>query len=127
MIRQMCENAIVSIIVAIIGLGIGFILIDGLASKPESFSGIIIDKNYNAEHSSIGTGYGTSNGKSGVIITSNYESEKFLIIVKTDIGKVITVECKPKLYYQKEIGQKIICIAHKGYFTGWTWSKNGIR
>ncbi len=129
MILKMFEEwPIASSIIAIVVLGLAFILVDGIASKPESFYGSVIDKHYKAERNSTGTGYGmTSSGKSGVIVTSEHEDEKFLIMVKTESGKVVTVECEPEVYYQKEIGQKIDCNAYKGYFTGWTWSLHGVR
>ena len=42
-------------------------------------------------------------------------------------GNVVTVECEPELYYEKQIGQKIYCKAYKGFFTGSTWSMYGVR
>lgn len=129
MIREMFEDMpIVSIIIAIVILGLSFILIDGIASNPESFYGSVVDKHYKAERNSTGTGYGmTSSGESGVIVTTEHEDEKFLIMVKTEGGKVVTVKCEPEVYYKKEVGQKIECNVYKGYFTGWTWSLNGVR
>lgn len=129
MIREMFEYMpIRSSIIAIFILVFAFFLIDGIASKPEPFYGSVIDKHYKAERNSTGTDYGmTSSGKSGVIVTSEHESEKFLLMVKTESGQVVTVECEPELYYQKEVGQKIDCKAYKGYFTGSTWSMYGVR
>lgn len=129
MIRKMFEDMpIVSSIISIFILGLALFLIDGIASKLEPFYGSVIDKHYKAERNSTGTGYGmTSSGKSGVIVTSEYESEKFLLMVKTESGEVVTVECESTLYYKKEVGQKIDCEAYKGYFTGSTWSMYGVR
>lgn len=122
------DMPIVSSIIAIIILGLTFLLIDGIASKPEPFYGSVIDKHYKAERNITGTGYGmTSNGTSGVIVTSEHECEKFLLMVKTENGNVVTVECEPELYYEKQIGQKIYCKAYKGFFTGSTWSMYGVR
>ena len=122
------DMPIVSSLIAIIILGLAFFLIDGIASKPEPFYGTVTDKHYKAERNSTGTGYGmTSSGKRGVIVTSEHESEKFLLMVKTDNGKVITIECKPELYYEKQVGQKIDCKAYKGFFTGSTWLMYGVR
>lgn len=122
------DMPIVSSLIAIFILGLAFFLIDGIASKPEPFYGSVIDKYYKAKRNSTGTGYGmTSSGKSGVIVTSEHESEKFLLMVKTDNGKVVTVECEPELYYEKQVGQKIDCKAYKGFFTGSTWSMYGVR
>ena len=129
MIREMFEDMpIVSSIIAIFILGIAFILIDVIESKPEPFYGSVIDKHYKAERNSTGFGYGmTSGGKSGVIVTSENESEKFLVMIKTETGKVVTVECEAELYYEKQVGQKFDCNAYKGLFTGWTWSMHGVR
>jgi len=129
MIREMFEDMpIVSSIIAIVVLGLAFILVDGIASKPEAFYGSVIDKHYKAERNSTGTGYGmTSSGIIGFIGTSEHESEKFLVMVKTETGKVVTVECEAELYYAKQVGQKIDCNAYKGFFTGLTWSLYGVR
>ena len=129
MIREMFEDMpIVSSLIAIFILGLAFFLIDGIASKPKPFYGSVIDKHYKAERNSTGIGYGmTSSGKSGVIVTSEHECEKFLLMVKTESGQVITVECEPTLYYEKQVGQKIDCKAYKGFFTGSTWSMYGVR
>ena len=122
------DMPIVSSIIAIFILGLAFLLVDGIASKPEPFYGTVIDKRYKAERNSTGTGYGmTSSGKGGVIVTSEHESEKFLLMVKTENGKVVTVECEPELYYEKQVGQKIDCKAYKGFFTGANWSMYGVR
>lgn len=117
MIREMFEDMpIVSSIFAIVILGLAFILIDIIASKSESFYGSVVDKHYKAERNSTGIGYGmTSGGNSGVIVTTEHENEKFLIMVKTESGKVVTIECEPEVYYQKEVGQKIDCNAYKGF------------
>lgn len=115
-------------IIAILVLSTVFLLIDGLASKPEVFYGNVIDKHYKAERNSSGTGYGmTTNGKSGVILTSESEPEEFLIMVKTKSGKIVTVKCKPELYYDKQIGDKIECNSYKGLFTGFVWSNRGSK
>lgn len=122
------DMPIVSSLIALFILGLAFFLIDGIASKPKPFYGSVIDKHYKAERNSTGTGYGmTSSGKSGVIVTHEYESEKFLLMVKTEGGQVVTVECEPTLYYEKKVGQKIDCKAYKGFFTGLTWSMYGVR
>ena len=119
---------IVSSIITIIILGFTFTLIDGIASKPEPFKGYVVDMHYKGESNSSGAGYGiTSSGKSGIIVASEFEEGMFLIIVKTEKGEVVTVECDPELYYKKVIGDKIDCVANKGYFTGISWSLQGIR
>lgn len=50
MIRDIFEDIpILSSIIAIFILGLVFLLIDGIASKPEPFYGSVIDKHYKAE------------------------------------------------------------------------------
>lgn len=129
MIREMFEDMpILSSIIAIIIAAFGFLLIDTIASKPEVFYGNVIDKHYEAESDRTGTGVGvTSSGNTGVVFTSESEPEKFLLIVKTQSGKIVTIKCKPELYYEKEIGERIEFNAYKGLFTGTVWSNRGVR
>lgn len=129
MIREMFEDMpVISSIIAIFILGLAFLLIDGIASKPEPFYGNVIDKHYKAERNSVGTGTAIgSNGSVGVVTTTETDPEEFLIMVKTETGKIVTVKCEPELYYEKQVGQKIDCKAYKGFFTGSTWSMYGVR
>ena len=101
---------------------------DGIFSKPETFYGTVVDKQYKAERNSTGIGYATSTGGNGtVVVVSEHESEKFLVMVKTKSDEVVTVECPAEVYYQKQIGHKIECVANKGLFTGCVWSLHGIK
>jgi hypothetical protein len=119
---------VISSILALILIGLVFICIDGLMSKTEFYSGKVIDKHYSAESHRTGTGVGvTSSGQTGVVMTSESEPEKFLLMVKTKTGNVVTAECKPELYYEKEIGQEIEFAIYKGRFTGMSWSVRGVR
>jgi hypothetical protein len=129
MIREIFEeNPISGSIISILFLGIIFLLVDVFFSVPESFNGIVIDKHYKQEINTTGTGYGmTNNGQSGVIMTSQHESEKFLLMVKTESGQIFTVECSPELYYEKKLNQKINCNSYKGYFTKNIWSNYGVN
>lgn len=114
------------VIVAI--LMIAFILIDGVASKPEPFYGTVVDKHYKAERTSIATGPAVgTDGTMGVVTTSDFDPEEFLIMVKTEKGNIVTVTCEPELYYQKEVGERIDCTAYKGLFTGMVRSLRGVR
>jgi preprotein translocase subunit SecF len=129
MIREMFEDVpIISSIITLILLGIVFISIDGLMSKPEFYSGSVIDKHYSAESHRTGTGVGiTSSGQTGVVMTSESEPEKFLLMVKTETGNVVTAKCKAELYYEKQIGQEIEFAIYKGLFTNMSWSVRGVR
>jgi hypothetical protein len=129
MIREMFEDVpIISSIITLILLGILFISIDGLMSKPEFYSGNVIDKHYSPARNRTGTGVGvTSGGQTAVVMTSESQPEKFLLMVKTKAGNVVTAKCKPELYYEKEIGQEIEFAIYKGLFTGMSWSARGVR
>lgn len=129
MIKEMFEEMpIMSSVIALIILGITFIVIDGINTEPKPFYGTVIDKHYKAERNSTGTGYGmTSNGKMGVVVVSESEPEKFLVIVETENGKIVTVKCSPELYYKKQIGERIECNNYIGYFTGMSWVLKGVR
>lgn len=122
------DMPVISSIFVLILIGLVFILTDVLMSKPEYFSGNVIDKHYKAKSHRTGTGVGvTSSGKTGVVMTSESEPEKFLLIVKTENGRVVTAKCEPELYYQKEIGQSIEFAIYKGRFTGMAWSVRCVR
>jgi hypothetical protein len=122
------DMPVISGIILIIVLGMAFILVDGICTKPIEFSGQVIDKHYSAKRNSTGTGYGMmSNGKSGVIVTTEHEDEKFLVMVKTNDGEVVTAECSASIYYSKYNGSILNCVKNKGFFTGLVWSINGIR
>jgi len=101
---------------------ISFILIDENCGKTETHKATLIDKQYNAEQNSIGSGYGmTTSGQSGMIITSSHEDEKFILIVKTKGGAIKSIQCTSKEYYSKQLGQTIEYNQNKGYFTNKNW------
>jgi hypothetical protein len=118
----------ISALTVIILLGFIFLFVDMIASKTELFYGNVIDKYYKPEKNSTGVGYlTTGTSTSGIIVTSEYESEQFLLIVKTEKGNIVTARCHPELYYEKQINQKVYCKAFKGGFTGITWSIYGVQ
>lgn len=105
-----------------------FIGIDSILSVPEYHHGKVVDKQYKAETKSTGIGSGAAgNGQVGVVITSQNEPEKFLLMVKTPEGKVLTADAEAELYYQKEIGDNLAYALYKGRFTGFTWSVKGLK
>lgn len=122
-IKEMFEDNPVMAGLLILSIsGTLFFCLDYILSKSEIHSSQIIDKHYKAEHSNSGIGYGyASNGKLGAIVTSNYENEKFIIIVKTE-KEILSVESSAFLYYDKSIGQKLQYKIDKGYFTSLVWS-----
>ncbi len=129
MIKELFEDMpIFTSIIALIVLGIVFILIDEIGAKAEPFNGTIVDKQYKAERSTTGVGTVTSSsGQVGTVVTSQTDPEAFLIMVKTGNGKIVTVECTAELYYQKEIGQEINCNYYRGLITGYVWSSKGVN
>jgi len=128
MFEDMLEMPVISGIFALIFLGILFITADSLMSKPEFYTGNVIDKHYSARSQRTGTGVGvTTGGQTAVVVTSTSEPEKFLLMVKTKSGSVVTVKCKPELYYEKEIGSPIEFAIFKGRFTGMSWGIQGVR
>lgn len=122
------DMPVISSIIALMISFLIFILMDDIFSKPVYFSGIVVDKHYKAKSTRTGTGFGaTSNGQTGVVVTTETEPEKFLIMVKTENGKIITADCEPEVYYAKREGQPIECYWSKGIFTGWNWYIHGVR
>lgn len=114
---------ILIVILTLIFLFLIFIITDSFFSKPVAFTGLVVDKHYKAESVRTGTGIvNTTQGVTGIVTTTEWDPEEFLIMVKTDNGNVVTAKCKPELYYAKEKGQPIDCYWSKGYFTGWQWS-----
>ena len=117
-----------SLIIGGICLILVLFCVDMFGGEDKYFEGTVIDKHYKAERNSTGTGYGmTSNGKMGVVVTSESEPEKFLVMVKTENAQIFTVKCSAELYYKKEIGEQIECNNYIGYFTGMSWSLRGVR
>lgn len=103
-----------------------FLTVDVIACKTELFEAKVVDKHYQAESNRVGTGTTLTNGKIGLVTVSEFEPEKYLLIVETE-KNIITIDVKPQLYYQKQIGQKINCKAYKGYFTGINWMCKGVN
>jgi hypothetical protein len=63
------------------------------------FKGIVLQKIYVPERSSIGIGTGiTPNGYVATVITSNNEFEKYQLIVKIE-NEIITADCSPETYF----------------------------
>lgn len=115
-------------LVAMIILTMTLFLVDGFGARSETFYGNVVDKHYQAADNSIGNGLiVNSNGDTGVLTTYEQKREKFLLIVKTENGKIVTVKCEPELYYGKTINEQIECKAYKGLITGRVWSLRGVR
>ena len=129
MIREIFEDMpFLSCMLIFFILLTAFILTDGIGSKPEAFSGHVVDKHYKPESVTTGTGLlSNSNGGAGVISTVEVDSEAYLIMVRTEQGKIVTVKCEPELFYRKEKNSLIECEAYRGLFTGLIWISKGVR
>jgi hypothetical protein len=105
------------LIVVIISFG----FVDIFFSKEIHFNGIVIDKHYKSESSSVGTGVVYTS--KGMAIVNTYQSspEEFLVMVKKPNGEVFTVSCEASLFYSKKINQSISCVSDVGYFTKNVW------
>lgn len=95
---------------------IAFFLIDAFYSDSAELNGIVVDKQYQGERTSVSTGGGYVNGKYAVVTTTNYEPEEFLIMVDV-LDEVFTVDCPSKIYYKKEKGDVLFFEYETGYFT----------
>jgi hypothetical protein len=109
-------NTIITLVVLVLSILV-FFLVDGLASTSHDFKGVIVDKHYKAEHSSTGVGVGA---KGEAVVTTQHESEKFILMVKR-AGKVHTVTTTAEKYYQHSIGDQVKCKEWKGLITKQTW------
>lgn len=102
-------------------------LIDILGYKTDCFCGNVMDKQYVEERISTGDHYIIRKGGTFYETRTNYEPERFLIIVETETGEFHSVKCEPDLYYRKEIGDQIECEAFKGLFTGLVYARRGVN
>ena len=100
------EDIIIGGVILLFFAFIGLAICDFIFAKPEILKGEIVDRHYKAESSHIGTGTGIgTNGGITTVTTYEVDPEEFLLMVKDDSSNVITVECSPRLYYQKKVGR----------------------
>lgn len=94
----------------------------------EIYNGVIVDKQYSARRTSTGTGTAIgTNGRVGVVTTTDTSPEKFLLMVRDKDGKIHTVTCEPELYYVKENEDSLRYFIRKGRVLGGVWSIKGIE
>lgn len=123
-IEEIIMGGVILLFLAFIGLAI----CDFIFAKSEILKGEIADRYYKAESLHIGTGTGIgTNGGVTTVTTYEVDPEEFLLIVKDDSSNVISVECSPKLYYQKKVGEELKYRVYKGYFTGIEWFNRGVE
>lgn len=101
--------------------------IDIFAYQSEKLNGIVIDKHYKGEQTSIGTGAVYVNGKVGVTTNVNVDSEKFLVMVKMLDENIVVVDCSAELYYKKEKGDILFFEYSTGYFTDIVYGIDGLK
>jgi hypothetical protein len=104
-----------------------FFSIDIFAYKSKKSNGIVVDKNYKGEHTSVGTGTIFVNGKVGTTTNVNVDSEKFLVMVKILDEDIVVVDCSAKLYYKKEKGDILFFEYCTGFFTNIVYGVDGIK
>lgn len=104
-----------------------FFSIDFFAYQSKKLNGIVIDKNYKGEQTSVGTGTVFVNGKVGTTTNVSVDSEKFLVMVKMLDEDVVTVDCSAELYYKKEKGDILFFEYYTGYFTDIVYGIDGIK
>ncbi len=128
MIREFFkDNPLFSSTILILILGIAFILIEIFFCNKETFYGKVMDKQYKSETTSVGTGTIVNPNGSVGVVTTNVDPEEFLIMVKTENGKIVTVKCEPELYYEKQIGEQIEFNVCKGFLTKTIWLYRGVK
>ena len=127
-IKDMFEDApIISSCFALLIILLILLIVDVAASKPRQFIGVVIDKHYKAERTFSGTGTTiNSDGKVGIISTTERDPEEFLIMVKSE-NHIQTVKSSPEIYYTKSKGNQIVCVRYEGFFSGAVWSVRGIE
>lgn len=105
-------------------LAVLFFFVDAVGSSRDTRHGVVIDKHYQAESSSVGTGYGvTNNGSTGIVVTSSHENEKFILVVETETGEIETIECKASMYYDTDRESTVEYVVNIGLITGIEWKK----
>lgn len=114
---------ILSAIMALFIVVLVFLTLDGLFSNKTQFNGIVIDKQYKLESTSVGTGiiHNNNNGPT-VISTIDTEPEKFVIIVQSKNGHIYTANSTKEIYYTKSKGQIVNCYHNIGLFSNSIWS-----
>jgi hypothetical protein len=115
------------ILLAIIVLFVIWLIADMLMATTEHHNVTVVDKHFSAEHNSTGTGVGYVGGKTAVIIISDHEDEKFLLMVRLESGEVVTAETTPTTFYSKSIGDSAICEIEVGKFSKSSWSTTVIK
>lgn len=120
-------NRVKTIIIVSVSILVLF-LVEMVTSDETICHGVIVDKHYAASHTSHGTGIGTtSSGKTGVVATTNYTPEKFVIMIKHKDGSIRTVEVPSSMYYSKDINQEAQYMLHTGKVTGIEYMVNRVK
>ena len=96
------QNLLISLFIILVLI----IPIDTILGGDIEYRGEIVEKSFTPE--SVTSGYGsgiTSDGNVGLVNTTSYSSEKFILIIKTiDKNEFKTIEVKPEMYYSVKEG-----------------------
>ena len=101
--------------------GLIFLITDIAITNPEPGLGILVDKHYKPEHNttSVGVVY-TSNG-ANIVSTGSQDNEAYILMVKSQSGKIIKINCNPEQYYDYKLNDSIKYVISKGVFTDTDW------
>lgn len=121
------DEPILTLIFSLIFFAFLFLIVDVMFSESISFSGIVVDKHYKAESSSVGTG--TAYTSKGMAVVTTYQSspEEYSFAVKDRLGNIVTANCEANLYYKKELTQKVECYNDVGFFSKIIWCTRAVR
>lgn len=124
---DLIEKALFGFLFSILGF-IAFIIVDVFCGNFVYYNGTVIDKHYEPEQTSSGVGSAiATNGQVGIVSTFDHESEKFLLMVKKQNGEIVTTESEPEIYYQKKIGDVVVCKAYIGKWSIVDWTNETIK
>lgn len=97
-----------------------FMIFDICLMQVNTQKGVVVDKQYKPETTSVGTG--VSNGKT--VTTVQTDSEEWLIMARCTDGEIVTIKAENNIYYSKNVGDQIKFNVCTGKFTGWLYEIN---
>ena len=112
-----------SILIFILFAIFGFF--DIYQGETKEFSGVVIDRFHQLEHTSHG--YGTVNSSRGgvsTIQTTDHTPEKYVVMVRADNGEVIKITTNATNFYNDTVNKRVDCYRRIGHYSGIVWSNN---
>jgi hypothetical protein len=112
-------------LMVLVVLALVLALVEALCfSTTVTLYGTVLDKQYEPSHHTTGTAYGTdSKGRTTTSQTTNYESEKWTVVLETEGGEVQTMRASAARYYQVKHGQRVPYRVTVGKLTNIAYSK----